>query len=95
MRQKRVDNVFSNWIRIFKKGEVFKLPAGERQLIAIMADGYELRYYFTDEPTAIGLHGNKKINGTLLPLPKKEGKTPIISEHRLYYLHDLLMNTGL
>ena len=69
---------------------MFKLSSGERQLIAIMAAwAMNSDIILLDEPTAnLDYTAIKKLTELLLLL-KKEGKTLIINEHRLYYLHDL------
>lgn len=70
---------------------VFKMSGGEKQLLAIAsiyATSPEI--YVFDEPSAnIDEYGIEKIRETLIKL-KAQGKTIIISEHRLYYLMDLL-----
>ena len=70
---------------------VFKMSGGEKQLLAI-ASIYATspKIYVFDEPSAnIDECGIKKIREALIKL-KAQGKTIIISEHRLYYLMDLL-----
>lgn len=70
---------------------VFKMSGGEKQLLAI-ASIYATspQIYVFDEPSAnIDECGIKKIREALIKL-KTQGKTIIISEHRLYYLMDLL-----
>ena len=70
---------------------VFKMSGGEKQLLAIAsiyATSPEI--YVFDEPSAnIDEYGIEKIREALIKL-KAQGKTIIISEHRLYYLMDLL-----
>ena len=70
--------------------EVFKLSSGERQLIAIMASwAMDTDIILLDEPTAnLDYLAIEKLREILLLL-KEEGKTLIISEHRLYYLREL------
>ena len=70
---------------------VFKMSGGEKQLLAIAsiyATSPEI--YVFDEPSAnIDEYGIEKIREAIIKL-KAQGKTIIISEHRLYYLMDLL-----
>lgn len=89
--KKRVDNAFLKFgLEYLRNREVFKLSSGERQLIAIMAAwAMNSDIILLDEPTAnLDYTAIKKLTELLLLL-KKEGKTLIINEHRLYYLHDL------
>ena len=70
---------------------VFKMSGGEKQLLAI-ASVYAMNpeIYVFDEPSAnIDENGIEKIREVFIKL-KTQGKTIIISEHRLYYLTDLL-----
>ena len=70
---------------------VFKMSGGEKQLLAI-ASVYAMNpeIYVFDEPSAnIDENGIEKIREVFIKL-KRQGKTIIISEHRLYYLTDLL-----
>ena len=89
--RKRTKEAFSKFgLEYLENREVFKLSSGERQLIAIMAAwAMDTDIILLDEPTAnLDYLAIKKLKEILLLL-KKEGKTLIISEHRLYYLRDL------
>lgn len=69
---------------------VFELSGGEKQSLAI-ASVYAVnpQIYVFDEPSAnIDEQGINHIHSILLKL-KKQGKTILIAEHRLYYLMDL------
>lgn len=78
-------------IEKLKNRNVFKMSGGEKQLLAI-ASVYATNpaVYVFDEPSAnIDEYGIEKIREMLIKL-KAQGKTIIISEHRLYYLMDLI-----
>lgn len=78
-------------IETLKNRNVFKMSGGEKQLLAI-ASVYATNpeIYVFDEPSAnIDDYGIEKIREMLIKL-KSKGKTIIISEHRLYYLMDLI-----
>ena len=71
--------------------KLLKMSGGEKQLLAI-ASVYAMNpeIYVFDEPSAnIDENGIEKIREVVIKL-KTQGKTIIISEHRLYYLTDLL-----
>ena len=89
--RKRTKEAFSRFgLEYLENREVFKLSSGERQLIAIMAAwAMDTDIILLDEPTAnLDYLAIEKLKEILLLL-KKEGKTLIISEHRLYYLRGL------
>ena len=89
--RKRIKEAFSKFgLEYLENREVFKLSSGERQLIAIMAAWVvDTDIILLDEPTAnLDYSAIEKLKEILLLL-KKNGKTLIISEHRLYYLQDL------
>ena len=70
---------------------VFELSGGEKQILAL-ASIYAVNpdVYVLDEPTAnIDQRGIVRLHDILLKL-KQMGKTVIISEHRLYFLMDLI-----
>ena len=73
-----------------KDRNVYELSSGERQLISILsawANGH--RYFLLDEPTAnLDFAATQQLKEILLAL-KKQGKTLLLSEHRLYYLADI------
>ena len=90
--KKRVSKaVYDLGIEKLLNRNVFKMSGGEKQLLAI-ASVYAMNpeIYVFDEPSAnIDEHGIEKIREVFIKL-KTQGKTIIISEHRLYYLTDLL-----
>ena len=89
--KERTKEAFSKFgLEYLENREVFKLSSGERQLIAIMAAwAMDTDIILLDEPTAnLDYSAIEKLKEILLLL-KKEGKTLIISEHRLYYLQGL------
>lgn len=89
--KRRTEEAFSKFgLDHLKNREVFKLSSGERQLIAIMAAwAMDTKIILFDEPTAnLDYLAIEKLKSILLLL-KQEGKTLIISEHRLYYLREL------
>lgn len=70
---------------------VFGLSGGEKQILAL-ASIYAVNpdIYVLDEPTAnIDKDGIDRLHEILLKL-KQMGKTIVISEHRLYFLMDLV-----
>ncbi|MDO5732960.1 MAG: ATP-binding cassette domain-containing protein [Eubacteriales bacterium] len=89
--RRRVDAAFEKFgLEHLKNREVFKLSSGERQLIAILAAwAMDTPIILLDEPTAnLDYQTIIKLRGMLEDL-KKDGKTIIVSEHRLYYLKNL------
>lgn len=90
MRQ-RVDAAF----RIFhlerlKDRNVYELSSGERQFISILsAWAMDTDIFLLDEPTAnLDFAATQQLKEILLAL-KRQGKTLLLSEHRLYYLADI------
>lgn len=78
-------------IENLKNRNVFELSGGEKQILAV-ASVYATNpeIYVFDEPSAnIDEYGIERIREMLINL-KTQGKTIIISEHRLYYLMDLI-----
>ena len=89
--RQRVDEAF----RIFhlerlKNRNVYELSSGERQLISILsAWAMDTDIFLLDEPTAnLDFAATQQLKEILLAL-KKQGKTLLLSEHRLYYLADI------
>ena len=89
--RRRVDEAF----RIFhlerlKDRNVYELSSGERQLISILsAWAMDTDILLLDEPTAnLDFAATQQLKAILLAL-KKQGKTLLLSEHRLYYLADI------
>ncbi|MTI47244.1 MAG: ABC transporter ATP-binding protein [Firmicutes bacterium] len=70
---------------------LFQLSSGERQKIAIASiNALDPSIYVFDEPSAnLDMESVEALKRLLLSL-KKAGKTIIISEHRLYYLKDIV-----
>ena len=78
-------------IENLKNRNVFELSGGEKQILAV-ASVYATNpeIYVFDEPSAnIDECGIEKMREMLIKL-KEQGKTIIISEHRLYFLVDLI-----
>ena len=90
--KKRVSKaVYDLGIEKLLNRNIFKMSGGEKQLLSI-ASVYAMNpeIYVFDEPSAnIDENGIGKIREVFIKL-KTQGKTIIISEHRLYYLTDLL-----
>lgn len=88
---KRVDNVYTETgFEKLKDRNVFELSSGERQIVAILAaKALDADIFILDEPTAnLDLSAVHQLSILLAQL-KKQGKTLIISEHRLYYLKEI------
>lgn len=89
--EEKVKEAFSTFhLEHLKDRDVFSLSSGERQLIAILAAWVlDTDLFLLDEPTAnLDFHTIDALS-SLLRQVKDQGKTLIISEHRLYYLRDL------
>lgn len=73
-----------------KNRNVYELSSGERQLISILsAWAMDTDIFLLDEPTAnLDFAATQQLKNILLKL-KKQGKTLLLSEHRLYYLADI------
>ena len=87
----RVNTGFSKFgLEYLKDRAVFELSSGERQLVAILsAWALDTNIIVMDEPTAnLDQRAIAKLSDMLSEL-KAEGKTIIVSEHRLYYLANL------
>ncbi len=89
--RRRVDEAF----RIFhlerlKDRNVYELSSGERQLISVLsAWAMDTDIFLMDEPTAnLDFAATQQLKEILFAL-KKQGKTLLLSEHRLYYLADI------
>lgn len=87
----RVDKAFE-FFRLdkLKNRNVYELSCGERQLVSILsAWAMDTEIILLDEPTAnLDIAAIAKLRGLLLRM-KEQGKTLILSEHRLYYLADI------
>lgn len=70
---------------------IFELSGGEKQKVAF-ASVYAMHpeVYLLDEPSSnLDLHSIEALHGYLQTI-KRQGKTLLIAEHRLYYLMDLI-----
>ncbi len=89
--RQRVDEAFRTFgLEYLKNRNVYELSSGERQLISILsAWAMDTDTILLDEPTAnLDLSAIEELKRILLIL-KSQGKTLLISEHRLYYLRDI------
>lgn len=87
----RVDEAFRTFhLEYLKNRNVYELSSGERQLISILsAWAMDTDIFLLDEPTAnLDFAATQQLKNILLKL-KKQGKTLLLSEHRLYYLADI------
>ena len=87
----RVDEAFRTFhLEHLKNRNVYELSSGERQLISILsAWAMDTDIFLLDEPTAnLDFAATQQLKNILLML-KKQGKTLLLSEHRLYYLADI------
>ena len=87
----RVDKAFRTFhLEHLKNRNVYELSSGERQLISILsAWATDTDIFLLDEPTAnLDFAATQQLKNILLEL-KKQGKTLLLSEHRLYYLADI------
>ena len=89
--RRRVDEAFRVFhLERLKDRNVYELSSGERQLISILsAWAMDTDIFLLDEPTAnLDFAATQQLKEILLAL-KNQGKTLLLSEHRLYYLADL------
>ena len=89
--RRRVDEAFRVFhLERLKDRNVYELSSGERQLISILsAWAMDTDIFLLDEPTAnLDFAATQQLKTILLAL-KKQGKTLLLSEHRLYYLADI------
>ena len=89
--RQRVDEAFRVFhLERLKDRNVYELSGGERQLISILsAWAMDTDIFLLDEPTAnLDFAATQQLKSILLML-KKQGKTLLLSEHRLYYLADI------
>ncbi len=89
--RRRVDEAFRVFdLEKLKNRNVYELSSGERQLISILsAWAMDTDIFLLDEPTAnLDFAATQHLRDILLAL-KKQGKTLLLSEHRLYYLTDI------
>ena len=89
--RQRVDEAFRVFhLERLKGRNVYELSSGERQLISILsAWAMDTDIFLLDEPTAnLDFTATQQLKNILLTL-KAQGKTLLLSEHRLYYLADI------
>ena len=89
--RRRVDAAFRVFhLERLQNRNVYELSSGERQLISILsAWAMDTDIFLLDEPTAnLDFAATQQLKEILLAL-KKQGKTLLFSEHRLYYLADI------
>ena len=89
--RRRVDEAFRVFhLERLKDRNVYELSSGERQLISILsAWAMDTDIFLLDEPTAnLDFAATQQLKAILLAL-KHQGKTLLLSEHRLYYLADI------
>ena len=89
--RQRVDEAFRVFrLERLKDRNVYELSSGERQLISILsAWAADTDIFLLDEPTAnLDFAATQQLKSILLAL-KNQGKTMLLSEHRLYYLADI------
>ena len=89
--RQRVDEAFRVFhLERLKCRNVYELSSGERQLISILsAWAMDTDIFLLDEPTAnLDFAATQQLKEILLAL-KRQGKTLLLSEHRLYYLTDI------
>lgn len=88
----RVDGAFRRMgIQHLRDRSVFSLSSGEMQMVAV-ASCYAMdpSVYVFDEPSAnLDLGAVKALKRAMTEL-KREGKTVVVLEHRLFYLSDLI-----
>lgn len=85
---RRVDEAFARFsLERLKDRNVYEMSSGERQFISILsAWAMDTDILLLDEPTAnLDYAATMQLQTLLLEL-KKQGKTLILSEHRLHYL---------
>ena len=89
--RRRVDEAFRVFhLERLRGRNVYALSSGERQLISILsAWAMDTDIFLLDEPTAnLDFAATQQLKEILLAL-KKQGKTLLFSEHRLYYLANI------
>ena len=89
--RQRVEEAFRVFhLERLKDRNVYELSSGERQLISILsAWAMDTDIFLLDEPTAnLDFVATRQLKEILLAL-KRQGKTLLLSEHRLYYLADI------
>ena len=90
--KKRIDEVISNFsAEYLLERNILELSGGEKQKLAFMASMMlDADIYVLDEITSnLDLKSIKLISSIIETL-KKQGKTIVVAEHRIYYLKDLV-----
>ena len=90
MRERYEDTVKELHIEELKNRKIFDLSGGQKQIVAF-ASVYALHpdIYVLDEPTSnLDSDAIEELR-RLLQYIKSQGKTILISEHRLYFLRDI------
>lgn len=73
------------------KSNIFELSGGQRQLLAITSVAVlDQEIYLLDEPSSSLDYDSIERLKNAISILKKMGKTIVVSEHRLYYLMDIL-----
>lgn len=87
----RVEEAFRKFhLERLQNRDVFALSSGERQLVAILgAWAVDTDIFLLDEPTANLDFAAVEGLSRLLKQLKAQGKTMVLSEHRLYYLRGI------
>ncbi|MDR1015280.1 MAG: energy-coupling factor ABC transporter ATP-binding protein [Coriobacteriales bacterium] len=88
----RVDALFEEeGLRALKDRSIFRLSSGEKQQVAIASiRAMQPSVYVFDEPSAnLDRVATRELANTIAAL-KRQGRTVIVSEHRLSYLADLI-----
>ncbi len=78
-------------IKHLLKRSIFRISSGEKQMVAIASVcAFHPEIIVMDEPSAnLDIEATKKL-ADILKLLKEKGYTIIVSEHRIYYLKDLI-----
>lgn len=88
---RRLTKVLENrLLRDLEYRPLMQLSSGQKQSVAVAtAEMVEPDLYIMDEPSAnLDMRATEQMRRTLLQL-KKQGKTIVVAEHRLYYLMDV------
>ncbi|AVM69301.1 ABC transporter ATP-binding protein [Lachnospiraceae bacterium oral taxon 500] len=96
LSKKQMDERLNNMLELFPirhllNRDIFKLSGGEKQILCIAASyiaGTEI--IVLDEPSSNLDEENIKVIKEMLTKLKDKGKTLIISEHRIFYLMDIV-----
>lgn len=91
MKQRLIETTELFGIKHLLDRDIFQLSGGEKQIIAIAgayASGTEI--ILLDEPSSNLDNEKTELIGEILKKIKKQRKTIIISEHRFYYIKDII-----